>query len=349
MTSTFRVRATLTGAALVLAGLLAACSAPKPPPPPPPPPAVSLSPRLIEQASAYRTYMQRATAISPAFADGAAIAQSLKVGAAYEPGQLLRGAVAYGAVAALQDPAFVAGVRTYSTDPTLRQTVTAQIIRDPAYVALLPGASGGAGLVMAALGEEGRKLWVSGRAVKQAAYDVQHSPWSKASVENRPARLSEAKMLSATPGLGEMAETARLQQAALGAAPLGLTGAPASAPYTPLVIRSMAVAALAVLGQAGDENLDKVMAVAAEPGAASCLNMSKLNLYQCLAVSVPHYEDVFCLGQHIMMDTGKCLMKGAGMPEPIDVKTTPLTIAAADAPAKASATAVAAAPTTRKR
>ena len=127
MTSKFCVRATLTGAALILAGLLAACSEPKPVPPPPPPPAVSLSPRLSELASVYRAYMARATAISPAFTDGAAIANSLKVGAAYEPKQLLRGAVAYGAVAALQDPAFVAGVRTYASHPVQRQEMVAQI------------------------------------------------------------------------------------------------------------------------------------------------------------------------------------------------------------------------------
>ncbi|HQN52610.1 MAG TPA: hypothetical protein PK913_16305, partial [Phenylobacterium sp.] len=111
MTSALKISAA-SAAALCLA-LLAACDAkgPPPPPPPPPPPAVSLSPRLIEQASAYRYYMNHATAITPDFTDGDSIARSLKIGAAYEPAQLLRGAIAYGAVAALQDAEFVAGVR----------------------------------------------------------------------------------------------------------------------------------------------------------------------------------------------------------------------------------------------
>ena len=74
-------------------------------------------------------------------------------------------------------------------------------------------------------------------------------------------------------------------------------------------------AALAVLGEAGENRADLIKAVMAEPASASCLNMSKLNLYQCLAVSKPHYEDVFCLGQHALMDTGQCLMKGAGLSE----------------------------------
>ncbi len=63
----FRPAAALT--ALVLAATLAACAPPAPPPmiaPPPPPPSISLSPRVIEQASAYRAYIARATgAITP--------------------------------------------------------------------------------------------------------------------------------------------------------------------------------------------------------------------------------------------------------------------------------------------
>ena len=42
--------------------------------------------------------------------------------------------------------------------------------------------------------------------------------------------------------------------------------------------------------------------------------MAKLNLYQCLAVARPNYEDVFCLGQHAMMDTGRCMIRAAGLP-----------------------------------
>ena len=61
-----------------------------------------------------------------------------------------------------------------------------------------------------------------------------------------------------------------------------------------------------------------MMPILAEPDAAACLNMAKLNLYQCLAVAKPHYEDVFCLGQHVLEDTGHCLMKGAGVAEPVD-------------------------------
>ncbi|MDB5450582.1 MAG: hypothetical protein JWQ52_1710 [Phenylobacterium sp.] len=328
MTSVFPVRRGLTLAALAMATILASCAKPPPPPPPPPPiPPVSLSPKVIEQASAYRYYVAHATAISPAFTDGASVSEAVRAGAAYEPHQLLRGAIAYGAVAALQDPAFVASVRTYAVDPTQRRTIAYEIMKDPAYVVGISGSAGAAGLVMNALGEDGRKLLEQGKLVKQAAYDVQHSAWSKADVSGRDARLMQAKQLSTAALSGEVAETARLQQASVGGAPLGLAAQAASPPYTPLVIHSMAVAALAALGYADDASLEQVMPILNDPASATCLNMSKLNLYQCLAVAKPYYEDVFCLGQHIMMDTGKCLMKGAGVPEPIDVRPPPLDIA----------------------
>ena len=80
----------------------------------------------------------------------------------------------------------------------------------------------------------------------------------------------------------------------------------------------MRFSALAALGYADDAALDSVTPLLADPTTASCLNMSKLNLYQCLAVAKPYYEDVFCLGEHILSDTGACLIKGAGLSVPPD-------------------------------
>jgi hypothetical protein len=317
--------------ALAVSATLAGCAEPAPPPmiapPAPPPPAISLSPRVIEQASAYRLYVARATAIHPGFVDGDSVAQGLKTGESYEPGQLLRGAIAYGAVVALQDPAFVAGVRKYAGDAEQRRTVAYEIMKDPAYAVGFSGSASAAGLVVAALAGDGRRLLEVGKGVKQAAYDVQHSPWSKADVPGREARLQLAKQLSATPLMGETAETARLQLAVTGSTPLGLTAEAANPPYTPLVIRSLAVAALAALGFADETSINQVTPILADPRGATCFNMSKLNLYQCLAVSKPHYEDVFCLGQHVLMDTGACLMQGAGVPSPLDIKPLPLPVA----------------------
>jgi hypothetical protein len=275
---------------------------------------------VVEQASAYRAYVARASAISPAFTGGADVAQSLRAGEAYEPQALLRGQIAYGAVIALQEPQFVAGVRKFAADPDQRREVAYAIIKDPAYAVGFAGSAKAAGLVMGALQDDAKKLVDLGVSVKQAAYDVQHQGWSKAEVSGREARLSLAKELSSTPGLGEVAETARLQQAVTGGAQMGLAGGEAAPPYAPVVVHSLAVAAMAALGYADDASLGQVMPMLAEPNSANCLNMSKLNLYQCLAVAKPHYEDVFCLGQHVLSDTGRCLMKDAGGPDPVAVK-----------------------------
>lgn len=313
----FPVRRNLALAAVVATAALASCATPPPKPPPPPPP-VSLSSKLIEDASAYRAYVTHAAEISPAFADGAGVAESLRKGASYQSDQLLRGAIAYGAVAALQDPAFVAGVRAYANDPTQRQQIAYKIMQEPTYVVGIAGSASAAGLVQNALAEDGRRLLTQGRLVKQAAYDVQHSAWSKAEVPGREARLSLAKQLSATPGQGEAAETTRLQQASTGATQLGVTAASVAPPYTPLVVRSLAVAALAALGYGDDANVTQVTQLATDTATGACLKMAKLNLYQCLAVSKPYYEDVFCLGVHAMQDTGACLMQGAGVAVPPD-------------------------------
>jgi len=280
----------------------------------PAPPAVALSSAVIESAAAYAAYMDKAGAMSTDFKSGADVAQSLRFGDGYDPQQLLRGEIAYGAVAALQDPAFIAGVRIYAADPASRQQMTEAILRDPAYVVALKGSDSAAGLVMAALMAQGQKLVDTGGAVKQSAYAIQHFAWSKEPVTNREQRLIDAKAMSAASLVSTSEDVARLQQAAVGAAPLPLTGAPTPPPYTPVVVRGMAVAALAILGQAGDENVELMAPLFSEPSSAACLNMAKLNLYQCLAVSRPHYEDVFCLGQHVLMDTGQCVTLAAGAP-----------------------------------
>lgn len=80
-------------------------------------------------------------------------------------------------------------------------------------------------------------------------------------------------------------------------------------PYTQAVNRALTIAALALLGEGGESNLPTLTSLLNDGDGQRCLQMSKLNLYQCLAVAKPHYEDVFCVGQHVLMDTGQCLGK----------------------------------------
>jgi hypothetical protein len=314
----------LAGTALA-AAMAAACAEPPPviTPPPPAPPSIALSPKLVELASAYRFYMIRATAITPDFADGEGVAKSLREGASYEPGQLVRGAIAYAAVAALQDKTFVDGVRELGKVPATRQQVAYELLKSPRYVLSLPGVDSAAALAVAGLGGQAQALYNEGKAVKQSAYDLQRQAWSKEDVVGRDARLAGAKTLSSSAMVGDAGETAQLTQAAAGAPVLGLSPYPSAQPYTPTVIRGLAIAALAALGEAGDEQLETILGLMDEPNIGGCMRSSKLNLYQCLAVARPNYEDIFCLGQHAMMDTGRCLIRASGLPEPYEPRFIP--------------------------
>ena len=131
----------------------------------------------------------------------------------------------------------------------------------------------------------------------------------------------------------------------------GLTPvAPATQPYPPVVIRGMAVAALALLGEAGEENETLVAPLLTDPTSANCLNMAKLNLYQCLAVAKPYYEDIFCLGEHALAETAGCVAKEAGSPDQLQLaQGLPVTPAVTVASAASTETAAAPAKTTKHK
>lgn len=306
-----------------------------PPPPPPPPPPVALSTRVIELASSYRAVMGALGAMTPNFTDGPSVANAVRIGSSYEPDQLQQGAVAYAAIAALQEPNFVASVRQFAADQTTRVTLAQQILANPYAASTLPNADSAAGLAIAALDGMGAKVTVAGKAIKQSAYDVQRQAWSKAPVADADMRLANAKTLSATPQPASIEDVALLRQASVGAAAMSLAGDPVNAPYSDVIARGLALAALAALGNAGDENdatLTSLLKTQDDTGF--CLSMAKLNLYQCLAVAKPHYEDIFCLGQHAMIDTGQCVSKAAASPNPAYVE--PPVVAYAPPPGKAT-------------
>lgn len=83
-------------------------------PPPAPvytPPPVSLPNRVVEAAAVYAAYVDTAAGINADFTDGPSVSSRLRIGAGYEAQQIQRGEAAYGAIAALQDPTFVAALR----------------------------------------------------------------------------------------------------------------------------------------------------------------------------------------------------------------------------------------------
>ena len=276
-----------------------------------------MSPSIVQSAAAYQAFLARSSAIKPDFANGEDVEHRLQTGESFDPQIMTHGEIAFAAVVALQEPTFVAELRNFSMDAATRAQLTRSIAADPNYVTGFRGAPAAARLIVAALMTQGQVLQNQGEAVRMSAYSVQHQDWSKVFVPDLSGRLNLARTVSAGAPVATSDDTERERQAAMGLTPLVLPAEiPPSAPYTPAVVRGMAIAALSLLGSAGDDNAALTEPLFADPPDQTCFNMAKLNLYQCLAVSKPYYEDIFCLGQHAMKDTGQCLRMAAGAPPP---------------------------------
>ena len=249
--------------------------------------------RLETQAAAFESFMRNARGIDATFANPAAVAEGLRIGSGYEPKQLEAGMVAYAALAALQEPKFVAGVRKAAQDKS-GKGLAARLAARPDLAAGLPGADAGAARVSAALYRQGEALEASGKRVKKASYDVQRQAWAKVFVPDAKARLSRVKQISSAgyrPAGGDQAQLySTLAQ-----------GGKRGGPPSPMVSRGLAVAALTVLGESG-----RAGALMSEPRSGMCVRVAKLNLYQCLAAAGPYYEDIYCLAQHAMLEPAGC-------------------------------------------
>ncbi|MCW0046725.1 hypothetical protein OIU13_09290 [Brevundimonas sp. BT-123] len=276
------------------------------------PPPVSLNQGVADAAAIYVAYLREAQTIQPGgFPDAESIQAALRKGSAYDADQLSRGLIAYGAIIALQSPEFVAGVQQYAIDPAQRQRMVAQIVADPAYAATLPGADAAAGLISATVGKDAIAMRAIAEAIEQDAYTIQgrsdpRRRWAITPIPNREVRLESAKTLSAVKMLPSPEESSRLFAAANSGTGLGLEPSRKGPPYTPAVVRSLAIAALGALGAGGDEARVNTEALTHEPNSEFCMDMSKLMLFQCLAASRPSYEDIFCLGRHITRDLATC-------------------------------------------
>ena len=279
-------------------------------PPPPLAPPAGMSDRLIGDAAAYQAFIERVGGASPAFSSGAGVADALKTSAAFEPRALVKGAIAYGAVAALGNANFVASVRAAATSADNRRIIAGYLLADPDYATSFAGSDGAAGLAKAALAASGARLVDTGRQMKAAAYSVQHQAWSKELVVNPAGRLAAVEA-AAGGGLAAAPDhVPALRSAAGGAAPLPITALPERGPYGPLVSRALQLAAIVAVGEATDDAYDRISSVMIDGGTEGRLHMARLNLNQCLAVARPHYEDIFCMGQHAVIDTGESLGRG---------------------------------------
>jgi hypothetical protein len=268
--------------------------------------------RSAEAAAAFDSYMHTAANIGPGFQNGMAVAGALQTGATYDPSQIEEGMIAYGAMAALQEPQFVYALMDAAANDRNRLDLADQILANPSVVMGLHGAQAAAARAAAAIDQEADPVVAAGKALKQASYDVQHQDWSKVFAPDAAQRLARAKAASSVRAAARDEDMARLlvQVSTMKVATNGRQGASAVA------MRSLALAALALLDGTEGEDPARLDPVVSEPISAECLKMAKLNLFQCLSAAGPEYEDVYCLGQHAVLDTGQCVADAAGKSAP---------------------------------
>jgi hypothetical protein len=211
--------------------------------------------------------------------------------------------IAYGAIVALQDDRFVAGVDRAAGRGEDRAAFAERLIEDPYAATRIEGADEAAVRIDTVLSAKAAPLADAAAQVKAAAYSVQHQAWSKVMVADAQGRLAELKSLAAVRAAPSEDDDEAMMRAVAGMNP------PAAAPagFTAIEARALALAAESVLGHANGADRDRLSPLFSEADGAECLKMAKLNLYQCMAVAGPQYEDIFCMGQHAMLDTGHCV------------------------------------------
>jgi hypothetical protein len=286
--------------------------APKPRPAPVEGPTVDFAPSLIDAAGAFGGYVARAGAIDGKFPNGAAIGKAVATSSAYETHQFQEGMVAYAALVALQEPGFVQAVWDLGRDARDRDDIAKALMADPKSVLGIEGADAAAATVSGVLAQMGAGLVKAGTSARKAAYDVQKEAWSSEAAPEPQKRLADSKALSQARSAMSEEDTAALMTSLVAMRKAGpALGGRAPAP-TAVVARGLALAAMAVLGRAGEEDVASLQPLLTDAKSEDCMKMAKLNLYQCLAVAGPHYEHAFCLGQHALMDTGQCVIGAAG-------------------------------------
>lgn len=283
-------------------------------------PPVALNQSVAESAAVYIAFARDMATIEGGFESPEAIQAALARASSYDPEKLSRGLIAYASILALQSPEFVQGVRGFNTPEATRRRIVDEIVADPKRASRLPGADAAAGLIIASLQTDVEALSRAANSIENDAYNIQNPwdprrGWAVTQIADRPGRLAAAH------GAGEgmlppATLTARLFAAAHDGTGLTTREGRRTPPYPPAVENALALAALAALGAAGENARPNTDALQFDWTSRTCMQMAKLNLLQCLAASRPNYEDIFCLGRHVVRDLSTCT-RGAALPAAI--------------------------------
>lgn len=236
----------------------------------------------------------------------------------HDPTRVSRGFIAYGALTAAQSPAFAAGVER-QINALGHEQYLAQLRNDSTFARRqIPGSTHAIGLILSSARADSARANAAGERYHQLAR-TSNADWMRSS-ERAGLQLASARL---TPQMRE-----RLRVGALETRPMNDTGAfggrgfwdsfsgrEARAPragrgrehssYTDVTNRMLTVAALVVADASAGERAH-VSQLLSEPITNHCLSVQRLELRQCLSVSVDASERTYCLGRHGLAGPGDC-------------------------------------------
>jgi hypothetical protein len=250
---------------------------------------------------------------------------------------LTRGWVAYGATTAAQSPAFVQGVRDAAAYYG-RDAVIWAVTVDPSYARGLRGGQEATRMLLNSANADSARIVEVAERYRELSYSLQRQRWANAVAPQQGARLQRVRTLAQQGAPASAVPTAyapRLDAAILSTSPsqdptalggrrfwdaLSANGAEVTqVATTPANIewrvnntrgealdRMAAVAALQAL-DAGATHQSAISTLLTDPRSRNCLEMSQLQLFQCMSAARFRYENTFCLAQHGLRDVGQCI------------------------------------------
>jgi hypothetical protein len=235
----------------------------------------------------------------------------------HDPENVSRGWIAYGALTAAQSPQFVASVeRSVRSDG--RAAVLQRLRDDPTYARRLTGSAQAIDLIFTAASADAARTAVAGARYDEFARQL--PPRVQLVSSTFHVDLGGSTRLSA-PMLERLHVSALAGRPASdanafggvrfwdslagrdGRTPRGHTGSEIRE-YASVTDHMLTLAALVAASASSDRH--QVADLLDEPLTENCLHMQRLQLRQCLSVSVDGGERAYCLGHHALAGPGAC-------------------------------------------
>lgn len=284
---------------------------------------------LEKRAAGYISYRQDVAAVeAQPFTSAKVTREAHKLLSTHSASDLSGGWVAYAALVAADTPEFAKaleaevaakGKKKGKKALAGKDGFLARLNENPNYVMTIPGANAAVQRVLAMTAADAARFSALGEAFKQQAYAMQRTAWGKKQIGAGAARNAEAasygreRPQTATPAMQPVSNegvTAPMLTS-LDSAWAPNWGAAAKAPASVepnaqvVMNRVMSLAARYAVG--GGVNSAVVETYARNDKADQCLSMASLTLKQCIAATRTPYEEAFCLGEHALNDTSRCI------------------------------------------